>query len=153
MVGIIASVHQTGIYQRLIAGSTAAIWMGRGVEIIRAGSDAASPYFQHRFIAAISVLVWTAITWMALFSSKGRMMVNWAILKCLPQQAVEVDSGRVNRMKLGWILVLGIGLLSVCFFSKFVCLPLNKITIVALSIATFLGVRYKDLFKFRKNHS
>lgn len=138
-------------YQRLIAGSTVVIWLGRGVEIVKAESEAISPYFQHRFVAAISVLAWTAMTWMTLFSPTGQTIVNWTISKCLPQQEVELDSRRVNRMRLGWTLVLGTGLLSAGAFSKFVRLPSNKSTIVALSIVTFIAVKYKDKFKIKKN--
>jgi hypothetical protein len=137
-------------YQRLIAESTVEIGVGRSVEIIKAGSEAISPYFQHRLVAAIAVLVWTAMTWMALFSPFGRDTVNGTVIRCLPQREVELDSRRVNRMRLGWTLVLGTGLLSAGAFSKFVRLPLNKSTIVALSVVTFLVVKYKDQFKFGK---
>lgn len=124
-LGIITGIQQSGVYQRFIAGSAVETWMGRGVEIVKAGSEKASPYFQNRLVAVISLL------------SFSILFIKVTVIA--EKKVLEHPSTKGKKMYfLVEALAVGSCIGGVVAFSKFTHLPLGKLMTTGLGVAGFV---------------
>jgi hypothetical protein len=124
-LGIITSIQQSELYQRMIAGSAVETWMGRGIEIVKVGSEKASPYFQNRLVAVISLLS---------FSILFAKVTMIAEQKALKHPSTKESNGK-KMYFLVEALTVGSYMGGIVAFSKFTHLPLGKLMTTGLAVA------------------